>query len=74
MTKSGAEPARPISLRPARKCPACGRKSVREAYPFCSKRCADADLGRWLSGAYVIAGEDADVQDIAAIAEEDDGR
>ena len=24
--------------------------------PFCSKRCADVDLGRWLKGAYVVAG------------------
>ena len=22
--------------------------------PFCSRRCADVDLNRWLSGAYVI--------------------
>jgi endogenous inhibitor of DNA gyrase (YacG/DUF329 family) len=24
--------------------------------PFCSKRCADIDLGRWLKGGYVIPG------------------
>jgi uncharacterized protein len=31
--------------------------------PFCSKRCADADLGSWINGSYAIAGapaEDAD--------------
>jgi endogenous inhibitor of DNA gyrase (YacG/DUF329 family) len=22
--------------------------------PFCSRRCADVDLGRWLKGAYAI--------------------
>ena len=44
------------------KCPICGKPVVHGHRPFCSKRCADVDLGRWLSGAYVIAGEsDQDV-------------
>ena len=33
-------------------CPICGRETVREVRPFCSKRCADVDLGRWFSGQY----------------------
>ncbi|OYX84110.1 MAG: DNA gyrase inhibitor YacG [Rhizobiales bacterium 17-65-6] len=38
----------------ARGCPICG-KPVDEKYrPFCSRRCADVDLHRWLSGAYAI--------------------
>jgi endogenous inhibitor of DNA gyrase (YacG/DUF329 family) len=36
------------------KCPVCGRPSVEAFRPFCSRRCADVDLARWLSGAYVI--------------------
>jgi hypothetical protein len=45
---------------PPRPCPICG-KPVQPAYrPFCSKRCADVDLQRWLSGAYVIPGEGAE--------------
>lgn len=37
-------------------CPIC-RKTSEPAYrPFCSKRCADIDLGRWLRGSYVIPG------------------
>jgi endogenous inhibitor of DNA gyrase (YacG/DUF329 family) len=63
MTGGGAETARPIPLRPPRDCPICGRKSVREAYPFCSRRCADVDLGRWLTGAYAIPAGNADDQD-----------
>jgi uncharacterized protein len=40
-------------------CPLCGKPSVRRFRPFCSGRCADADLQRWLSGRYVIpAAED----------------
>ena len=41
-------------LRPRRPCPECGRPSAREAYPFCSTRCKEVDLNRWLSGAYAI--------------------
>ena len=36
------------------KCPICGKAAVYPYKPFCSKRCADVDLNRWLSGAYVI--------------------
>ncbi|WP_061931426.1 DNA gyrase inhibitor YacG [Aureimonas sp. AU22] len=43
-------------LRPARKCPECGRPSERATFPFCSPRCKAVDLNRWLSGAYVIPG------------------
>jgi hypothetical protein len=43
-----------VPLRRKRPCPSCGRPSERASYPFCSQRCADADLGRWLGGAYAI--------------------
>ena len=39
----------------AKKCPMCGRAVVPRFRPFCSKRCADEDLGRWMSGTYRIA-------------------
>lgn len=36
-------------------CTYCKRKAVIEAFkPFCSKRCADLDLGQWLTGGYAI--------------------
>lgn len=41
-------------LRPTKPCPICGKPSVRAFHPFCSNRCADIDLNRWLSGSYVI--------------------
>ncbi|WEF25326.1 DNA gyrase inhibitor YacG [Paracoccus sp. S3-43] len=41
-------------------CPICGKDSVPAYRPFCSKRCADVDLGRWLRGAYVIPGQPQD--------------
>ncbi len=37
-----------------RKCPICGKPMVQAYHPFCSKKCADIDLGRWLKGTYVI--------------------
>jgi uncharacterized protein len=42
------------------KCPICQKPPLVGYRPFCSKRCADIDLGRWVSGSYVIAGGDAD--------------
>ncbi len=41
-------------LRPPVPCPECGHDSARATYPFCSARCKNIDLNRWLSGAYVI--------------------
>ena len=42
-------------------CPVCERHQSVAAYrPFCSKRCADVDLSRWLKGSYAIPGGPAD--------------
>jgi len=38
------------------KCPLCGKPRSRDYRPFCSKHCADIDLGRWLGGRYVVPG------------------
>lgn len=35
-------------------CPICGRPAVGALHPFCSRRCADVDLGRWLTGQYRV--------------------
>lgn len=45
---------------PAKPCPICGKPAVARFKPFCSSRCADIDLGRWLKGSYVIPGEPVD--------------
>jgi endogenous inhibitor of DNA gyrase (YacG/DUF329 family) len=42
--------------RPAKKCPICGKPATEASKPFCSERCRDVDLNRWLSDAYVIPG------------------
>ena len=40
-------------------CPICGANIDPMARPFCSKRCADIDLGYWLQGKYAIPAVDA---------------
>jgi endogenous inhibitor of DNA gyrase (YacG/DUF329 family) len=41
-------------------CPVCGKPADARLKPFCSRRCADVDLGRWLKGGYAIPGAPAD--------------
>lgn len=36
------------------RCPQCGKSMVADFKPFCSKRCSDVDLARWLRGDYAI--------------------
>ncbi len=53
-----APDAAAAKLRP---CPICGKPAVFKVRPFCSKRCADIDLHRWLGGTYAIpAAEEKD--------------
>jgi endogenous inhibitor of DNA gyrase (YacG/DUF329 family) len=53
------------------KCPICG-KPVEAAYrPFCSRRCADVDLQRWLTGRYAVPAAE-DEEGPADAASEDD--
>ena len=52
MTDRTAPPLR--AVRVAAKCPICGKPGLPEFRPFCSKRCADIDLGRWLKEGYRV--------------------
>ena len=47
-------------------CPICARPTDPKYRPFCSKRCADVDLGRWLTERYAIPVEEAEGEDDAA--------
>jgi len=40
------------------KCPLCGKARAHEYRPFCSKRCADLDLGKWFNEDYRIPAEE----------------
>ena len=44
-------------------CPICRKETDPKYRPFCSKRCADIDLGRWLTGGYAIPAEEEDMPD-----------
>lgn len=44
----------------APRCPVCEAQAIADYAPFCSKRCADVDLHRWLSGSYAIPAEEDD--------------
>ncbi|PIW30837.1 MAG: DNA gyrase inhibitor YacG [Rhodospirillales bacterium CG15_BIG_FIL_POST_REV_8_21_14_020_66_15] len=54
---SGGKGAKVVPLL-RRPCPVCGKAPVTEYRPFCSKRCADVDLGNWLDGGYRIPTND----------------
>jgi len=49
-------------------CPICKKKTDKTYRPFCSKRCADLDLGNWIDEKYRMAGEpvDPDIIDLEA--------
>ncbi len=47
-------------------CPICKTPNTVEFRPFCSKRCADIDLGKWFSGAYAVPGEPVSSDEIPA--------
>jgi uncharacterized protein len=46
---------------PVPRCPTCGAPRSPAFRPFCSRRCRNIDLNRWLTGAYAVpAVEDED--------------
>ena len=55
----GSQPTSAVRGR----CPICGNATVVAMRPFCSRRCADVDLARWLGGRYAIAGRPLDEED-----------
>ncbi len=58
MTDDDKHPPQPPPAPQARRCPICGKPRNEPYDPFCSKRCADVDLHRWLKDGYVIPGEE----------------
>lgn len=64
-----------VKLHP---CPICKKMTDDEKYrPFCSKHCADIDLGRWFNGSYSVPAEEideADYEELQNIKSEDTKR
>lgn len=76
MPQSQASSARPPTGTAGQRCPVCGAPTVFAHRPFCSSRCKDVDLSRWLAGVYVLPGgadgEEGSVALAAAQAEKGD--
>ena len=53
-------------------CVICGKPQSPKNKPFCSPRCADIDLGRWLKGSYAIPAVDDD-DDEDGVSRSDEG-
>jgi uncharacterized protein len=54
-----------------RKCPICGKPQDEKLKPFCSKRCADIDLSRWLKGVYSVPAEE-DPDDVPGASDDEE--
>jgi endogenous inhibitor of DNA gyrase (YacG/DUF329 family) len=60
--KEGAKPGRAKGTA-AKPCPICGKPGTEASKPFCSERCRDVDLNRWLSDSYRIPAAKDDDED-----------
>jgi uncharacterized protein len=60
---SGKGKSKASSKASTKRCPVCRKPAAEASLPFCSDRCRDVDLNRWLSGSYVIPGRDNDEED-----------
>ena len=58
-------------MSPKKGCLICGRPTETAFRPFCSKRCADVDLGRWFNERYVVP-EPAEPEDSDHVSEDGD--
>ena len=64
-------------IQPAGACPTCSKPPQKPHSPFCSRRCAEIDLGCWLNGEYAVpaveARDDSDVDALLEKMEKDAG-
>ena len=49
--------------KPEKLCPICRKPASEASRPFCSERCRDVDLNRWLSNSYAIPGRNDEDED-----------
>jgi endogenous inhibitor of DNA gyrase (YacG/DUF329 family) len=59
VSDDAARPPKAVAAKAAaaRPCAICGKPATPRYHPFCSKRCADIDLHRWLGGVYSVPAE-----------------
>ena len=56
--ETGKETGKATGKESGKPCPICGKPAVEASKPFCSERCRDVDLNRWLSNSYAIPAKD----------------
>ena len=56
----------PSITAPQGRCPICGKAVAQDFHPFCSRRCADVDLHRWLAGVYAVPVKEEEDEDGAS--------
>jgi endogenous inhibitor of DNA gyrase (YacG/DUF329 family) len=61
--EAGKEVGRKTGKETGKRCPICGKPAVEASRPFCSERCRDVDLNRWLSNSYAIPAAQDDDED-----------
>jgi uncharacterized protein len=61
--EAGKEVGRKTGKETGKPCPICGKPAVEASRPFCSERCRDVDLNRWLSNSYAIPAAKDDDED-----------
>ena len=61
--ESGKEPGKQPAKGAAKPCPICSKPATEASRPFCSERCRDVDLNRWLSDSYAIPAAKDDDED-----------
>lgn len=59
-TDPASTPPEDMARPTGRPCAICGKPAVQRFRPFCSGRCADVDLHRWLVGGYVLPGDESE--------------
>ena len=59
--RSNTPPLRAVRIET--KCPVCGKSVAADSRPFCSKRCANIDLGRWLKESYRVPTDEGPAED-----------
>ena len=71
MARKPKQPGKVVPVKKG-KCPNCAKPVAADFRPFCSKRCADLDLGRWLNGEYRIPTDETPGEGAFADGGEDD--
>jgi uncharacterized protein len=58
---------------PAKPCPMCGKPAQLAFRPFCSQRCKDVDLHRWLAGSYALPAVESEDDEVSLLPPEPRG-